>query len=599
MSLPAALSLWAGAARATNDCTDSSWISHATIFDGDLAGFKCADAGLTAVSGVQLHVMQDSEHPEPDAAAISSLVVSSAKAALDKYRSVGSAIAFHDVNVVLSPYQGEDGVQAGATSDLQNECLVVVFTGGPSVKDLTTRAKELPNNIAHELFHCVQYWNDAQQVKADGFKWWAEGSAEAMSQLVFDNQEHYKTRTEDFEASPLPLTKQVYPPYVFFAWLLQDRGPAAIFPFMAAMPTGSGEEVQQAALLSQVPPEQLNRFAEAFVDGRIQTPQGWMLPAPPSAYRVQTFKVGGPDTLSWPVPTPTDGGLGGPESLPFSVQWGEARFEGGVYALTAQDDLTPLSHFSQVPGVWGDKPTRVGAPCGNPSPLRFAAFNNQSSPVHFVLQAKRDASVVSGPLPDHDACLAGSWVLDATAVENRVNAAVGDPNPPAVVNGDVSLAMPSDGKALVYKFSDYDMGVGFDSPAATLIDLAITGQVNGSWSSSNASHTLRMCPDSSTVVAKTTVQVFTPQGTVESVTSLTSSDLIDTSYTCTPTQLTLTVPGQAAGSGGTTVYKRPGTPDSPATGTTAGAGAQKSKGCTSAPGGLGLLAVLGLRRRRA
>ena len=579
-------------AGASNFCTDSTWVANAAVFDPDLANFSCGEVSRTTVDGVQLHIVQDTRKMEPAAADLSGLIVSAAKAALDQYKALNPALAYHDINLVLSPYVGQDGVQAGATSDLHNECLMVVFTGSPDVMDPTKRAAELPNTIAHELFHCVQYWTVPAQMKADKRNWWIEGSAEAMAQTVFDAQERYNTLNDQFQISPKPLTQLVYPSYVFFAWLLQTRGAAGLFAFMSGMPQVNGEAAQRQALLSQVTPDQLNRFAEAWVDGTIQTPQGWTLLAPGDQGHTQTFT--GSATLGWPVGPPDSGGG------PFTVQWGVARFKNGRYALTVTDELAPAARFAQVPGLWAKPPEQVGAPCGVPATLRFAGFNSKDGAVRLTMKAQVDVSD-TGPLPEHDSCLNGSWVLDATGVENAVNAAVPGANPKPAVNGGISLTLPGGGQDMVYSFNDYDLYLGLDSPAAETIELGITGSARGSWSTRSATHKLRLCPDSNDVVATTTVQVFSTAGTVTDVQKLAGTDLVDSTYTCTATTLTLSTSSPSQATPNSTVYKRPGAADSLPVGTPAGSGVQQSKGCQTGPGpgaGLGaLVALLGLRRR--
>jgi hypothetical protein len=562
-------------------CTDPAWLASAAKFYDFLTGMTCDDLGSVQASGVTLRVVEDDQHKlsDSDAADFKALTLSSAQAALSKYKALSPWLTYQNVTFVLSPSVFGYSL-AAADLGLGTECLVTVLTEAQSLKDPVLRQTALPAAIAHELVHCVQHWNMPQQlvVKKDFRAWWSEGAADLLSHTVFENKAGVMELAGTFEAqSTTPLTRLDYPGYVFFAWYAQKKGdPGAVFTLMTKMPTSGDEQTQRATLLANVGQENLQVFARAYVDGTIATPQGWTLPKP----MLPQTTFSGDDTRTQTGAT-------------FGVTRGQLVFQDGEYTLTASSTGTPDVKYKSGGGAWGSPPATAG---GCPDPVVYAGFSTGTADPKLTFTAKKleqpmtmdcQAPPVVGcqALGEKDPCLAGNWVLDATAAEQLVNAALGgDPNPKAVINGDsvVQLTTADGGAHLAY--SDFDLVVGEDDPAS-LYETTLHGAIDGDWSTSGG--VFRVCPSSDTVVLDTSVQLFLGTDNPKAEASFTGAEVRDLDYTCSGDTLTLKGKGQASttanGAPLIWVYKR-----------------AAGKGCSAVPAGGLLFAAAGLllRRRR-
>lgn len=118
--------------------------------------------------------------------------------------------------------------------------------------------------IAHEIFHCFQAWNLPEQLDGPGrdSDWWAEGTAEYYSNLVYPsvNAEHGFAAKFSSVSTISPLTDMSYENFAFFQFLGSRIGPIALIAMLRDMPTHPGRDFQLAALAAV--PEMEDTFEE-------------------------------------------------------------------------------------------------------------------------------------------------------------------------------------------------------------------------------------------------------------------------------------------------------------------------------------------------
>ncbi len=152
-------------------------------------------------------------------------------------------------------------------------CIIVMFQGNPR--------DELGPVVAHEFFHCVQFEEFPAQDAADGAEWWAEGTADWFTSLVYQGNDLLDPWVASFDAlSPdTPITRMEYDNVVFFWWLSQNFGTGAVIDLIAAMPGPSGS--QDEALARVVDDDMFLQFVQDYLDLKITQPGGRTIPSSP------------------------------------------------------------------------------------------------------------------------------------------------------------------------------------------------------------------------------------------------------------------------------------------------------------------------------
>lgn len=530
----------AGAAPALNDCTRAAWVNNAAALFSDLAGMQCETLEVSQTQDVNVRLVQDARHPEPDLAYFQPLISAAAKRALGAYKAAQPSLALQNVTLIVSPSAAGNAV-AAADKGLNGECLVVVLTGSGTAKDPARRDLGVRFAVAHELVHCVQQWSVPQQMALpQGVrKWWVEGTADALATTVVEDPSELSRAITDFEGSlSTPLTQLEYATSVFFTWFAKARGGAgAVFSFMAQTPTSGGETQQRAALVSAVGADALQQFAQDYASGALTTLKGTPYPAPV----LDQITITAPTTRMVEQPS-------------FNVLAGKVVVEGGAYKLTASAQGTPAPKFKLGTEAWGDAPAKVGSSCA-PGPVLFAGFATggpsgakltidaaplDANPAEEMCEMPKPACT---PLPKRDPCLVGAWRLDARGVETRVDQALGDTNPAATVNGDVALIIKDDGSSTIdfdRTEGGFDLIVGTTANVAAIYELTFTGKAEGSWSAQDG--VFRMCKSSDTVKLTSEVNVFLGGDPITTTTVDEGVGLEDAEYTCAGDQLILKRP---------------------------------------------------------
>jgi hypothetical protein len=150
--------------------------------------------------------------------------------------------------------------------------------------------RELRLTIAHELFHCVQYYNwerkvlDAMLAHA---AWWVEGTAEYIQHEVYPEYAFDPSRGPDFDAQigTEGLLGAQHSNAVFFAYYAEAHGgPNQVILLIERMANNPGREVQLSALAA-VPgiAGDFHKFAKRYLDRELRSPGGHAIAVSPRA----------------------------------------------------------------------------------------------------------------------------------------------------------------------------------------------------------------------------------------------------------------------------------------------------------------------------
>ena len=381
--------------------------------------------------------------------------------------------------------------------------------------------------IAHEMFHCVQYWSLPAQAAntGDGSEaWWQEGSANFFSALVFPDPGRTAEGAEAFLATihEKPLTQQAYNATIFFAFLNQ-QGMGALDAFFKGLATSPGEMAQMEATEKALGAEMLQKFAEAVVDGTITLPSGFVFPA---------FE--NPEPFIFAQDGQFEAG-----KTSFTIDARLVSFVGGSYAVAQMAYQARLAEG----GAWGPMPNLVEpAQCKEPVEFLVARFVGTSfaqtmgSP--FVATRYAECHICQ-TLPQQDQCLVGTWKLRDQSMLSYLMQATADEKEVMFndVKGTVTLKVEPTGKA-VWTSTGLKVHAGIvpdDFPVAVTVDVETNGTLEGRWSTSGFD--LHFCADKATGTHKSTVKVT---GVTDDVVT-TEAPLTDSylTYECHKDRLTL------------------------------------------------------------
>lgn len=274
---------------------------------------------------------------------------------------------------------------------MDGECAVAIYPGGNT-----------PFVTAHEVFHCVQYATYGAKTNRRAATWWAEGTAEWFANLAFPGTDGSDADVAVFDAvSPdTALTAMAQESVVFFFWLDQAFGPSMAMALMAAMPDGGSEAAQQDALAGLLAPDDLLRFAQAYLDRDIRQPGGRASPSSPFPGDIYVWS----DSRSHAI-----------RADRFVLARAQAEFACGRWSIERSGEHGTWQ-VSLDEGPWEDMPERVSVESPGPARYRLAAFATDAEGFAVTLDATRDACVAcAAVVAESEAarCLVGTWHLQA------------------------------------------------------------------------------------------------------------------------------------------------------------------------------------------
>ena len=209
--------------------------------------------------------------------------LAASQALADSDRVFSRLGALRSIDLVFTLLDDPDGPNVLAMSPTWNKgasvCQVIVY---PS--SLAKGVAVFQQTVAHEVFHCFQLWNFPAHT-AKGYKsaneWWVEGSAEYFSNTVYPttNDEWKRVNRFDRRSSTLPLTRMSYETTVFFQYMANQLGDAAIIALFKSFPVTTSPQANADSLTALPAVQSLfHNFAEAWADRSIADTGGGYLP---------------------------------------------------------------------------------------------------------------------------------------------------------------------------------------------------------------------------------------------------------------------------------------------------------------------------------
>lgn len=341
-------------------------------------------------------------------AAVQAAVSNSLDALIDSVGIYGSlGLELKSINLIFTQIDVEASTYAfvpnRSSSDIRLEpCPVLVFPFGV---ELNSREPEkFKQIIAHEVFHCTQFWR-YQSLNLSTVAWWAEGTATYFSNLVYPTTNQEYEYIGDFdEVSPdgkLNNHFMRYGNFLFFMYLGNQNGPSQVLAMTDSLTNrygGAGTESSgssQLQALSGFPGIQdlFHDFGQNYLDRRLFDTGGGLLPVNPRRG----------ETLRYPENTID------PSALPFVLTRYQLIFdEGHEYQLDIFPNGGPgrsAVRPSEIGDSWGPMPEEVFASCGTAQyNLIITSTAPSEADEHFL-----SLNVMAGEELGCDDCLVGHW----------------------------------------------------------------------------------------------------------------------------------------------------------------------------------------------
>ena len=285
-------------------------------------------------------------------------------------------------------------------------------------------------------------------MRADGRSWWAEGTAEYFSNVAYPDVNYEWRWIDDLDVASAskPITMLSYENFLFFQYLGNTVGNAAILDLIATLPTSSkakGKDHADALAAFGDMETLFHDYAEQYLDGAIVDSSGVPVPVDPA----------------WPKPHAVTGTDKAKVTIKsFTVIRGifafaeEPRFEvahettggPGRFGVKAGDD-----------GPWGNPPAEID--CGAPRTYKSVFTSIATAPPAAVVGFRFTASESDCQPTTSDPCLIGSWIVtDAQAFLNSLVAGAAASGGPVPVfeNVEGRLVATFDGSRLTWEAED-------------------------------------------------------------------------------------------------------------------------------------------------
>ncbi|GAB4498757.1 MAG: hypothetical protein OHK0052_12620 [Anaerolineales bacterium] len=278
-----------------------------------------------------------------------------------------------------------------------NACPILI---NPAVARIS--AQQFQQVLAHELFHCYE----AQIFQAQTLgafpanEWWAEGTAEYFSSLVFPGvrfeESQFVGLFDRRVRESLPVVKMKYESLVFFHYLHNSIGRAGILNLIQSMPTSGGiaQQAEKLAAFNGMQDLWLH-FAQNYYDKQLRRANGELFGVNPPEPSLRGVAAGA--TENFLVQTP------------FTIQAYRILFNPGQgFDMRISTSGAEGRSSAQAAGsrTWTGLPSTLGKEC-NPREylLLVTTTNGQDAPHSLDLRStETDEASCS-----KDRCLIGKW----------------------------------------------------------------------------------------------------------------------------------------------------------------------------------------------
>lgn len=287
---------------------------------------------------------------------------------------------------------GDTQAAAYPVDEADGECVLAIYEA--------SSAAHAPYVAAHEFFHCVQFATVGRKALRAASAWWVEGTAEWFASRTYQGTGRSDGDVLEFDrVSPdFPLTAMEQEAVVFFFWLDQAFGANMAMSLMRAMPESGGADAEQNALAGFLPPEDFQRFAEAYLDREIAQPGGRTIPSNPFEGGIHAWSESRTHELT---------------ADRLILARFKLEFDCGGWSIERRDERGTW-HVSLDNEPWRDMPPRLAVPAPGPDTYRVAAFGTDPDGFHVTIEATRNACMQCEESTADEAvmaCLIGRWEL--------------------------------------------------------------------------------------------------------------------------------------------------------------------------------------------
>ncbi|NIR58529.1 MAG: hypothetical protein GWO02_02930 [Gammaproteobacteria bacterium] len=325
----------------------------------------------------------------------------------------------HDISVVLGTgdhlTEGGHEVQGGLVEHAPDWCGLWVWRAG--IDHWRTRgAEKYQQFIAHEVFHCMQFWHFKDQAAQPGrdwpslawgriADWWVEGSAEYFGNVAYPcADDEYRAFVPDFHRlSPRrSILELAYENVVFFQYLGNEMGDAALMALFAALPT-VGDLSDQGRLLAAFRdmPDRFHAFGRAYLDREIadSCPGRKVAGAPHEGEELRVVKGEAHEI----------------DAKRFQPLRRRLVFDGGDYTLAYDPEGDPAAAaVKEGDAAWRDPPAHVDSGCEEKRRKLLVTFAVGEPEEHTYTIEETSETVARESRIDR--CLVGTWrATDASA----------------------------------------------------------------------------------------------------------------------------------------------------------------------------------------
>jgi hypothetical protein len=400
-------------------------------------------------------------------------VEASAQALRESLRVYGAMTELRDIDILFTALvpvsdDGEEETAAAFVPDLfpseirRRSCPVLVLPtaleGGPADDTF----KQL---IAHEIFHCVEYWRQGDNSN-EAATWYMEGMAEYFSGVVYPNANNEHQYLSGF--NHFTMTESIvdleYSSWVFFQYLGNEFGKEFVIGMLDSLPIDGSRADQITSLAGMGDMATVfHEFGRDFLEQQLRDENGSTLPMSPLFL---------PDSRYHLTPSPD---RNFEASSGFLLSRYLVRYEEAVeYQITMSSSGDGLfTVHNREGGEWGDLPLEITSPCGGMVLVGLVTTTNATA----VFSNRTRTQWLEEN--ECDSCLVGTWMQDTATIENNLRLTMGPMAENLIgVSGVFTLDVGEDGTTVFYP---EDYAVTFYTHDDEIAEMSMAGFSTGSY----------------------------------------------------------------------------------------------------------------------
>jgi hypothetical protein len=259
--------------------------------------------------------------------------------------------------------------------------------------------------IAHEVFHCFQFWNLVSP-PFGSHSWWMEGSAEYFSNVVYPTVNDEHRFLEQFDTRSLYDSLQVmnYENFIFFQHAANTYGDFALIELMRSLGSSGGSASSLAEY--QAMDTTFLEFVVAFMSTGIQDIDGSMIKVDEFQVRFRQMEEKGEEKFS---------------TKPFVANRYALKYEKEKRFLQTPDEegngkYSAVKNNERLdPSKWSALPPEVRSFCKDDLWYAMAVTTTDSNGSYEVI-----ALIEEVEKAECDPCLLGVWEVDNTSFEEYI-----------------------------------------------------------------------------------------------------------------------------------------------------------------------------------